>query len=83
MRLDKSDKLKDMPGKLVPEENIQRLEVQSAVSDSSARYDSDDEAGVHRVWETLCLLSPGHLQKTYSRKKRPTNHDFGEHVCRN
>ena len=44
VRLDESDKLKDVPGKLVPEENIQRLEnVQSAVSDSSARYDPDND----------------------------------------
>ena len=40
-RLAKSDKL-DVLGKLVPEENIQRLEVQSAVS-IPAHADSDDE----------------------------------------
>ena len=47
VRVDESDKLKDI---LVPEEDVQRLEkVQSAVSDSSARYDADgdDEVGVH------------------------------------
>ena len=50
VRVDESDKLKDILRKLVPEEDVQRLEkVQSAVSDSSARYDADgdDEVGVH------------------------------------
>lgn len=45
-----SDKLKDVLEKPVPEENTRRLEnVQSAVSDSSVRYDADedDEVGVH------------------------------------
>ena len=63
MRLDESDKLKDVPGKLFPEENIQRLEnVQSAVSDSSVRYDpdNDDEAGVH-----VYILSLGDVTSTF------------------
>ena len=50
VRVDESDKLKDILRKIVPEEDVQRLEkVQSAVSDSSARYDADgdDEVGVH------------------------------------
>ena len=87
VRLDdiESDKLKDVLGKLDPEENIQRLKkVQLAVSDSSTLYnaDSDDEAGVHLEFGRHYVYFRLGMSKNYIQEKT-TDCDFGEHVCWN
>ena len=75
VRLDESDKSKDVLGKLVPEENIQRFEVQLAVSDSSAQYDtdSDDEASVHLEFGRHYVYFHLGMRKNYLFKKKTTD----------
>ena len=54
VRVDESDKLKDILRKLVPEEDVQRLEkVQSAVSDSSARYEMMKSAYIYSLGDDM------------------------------